>query len=336
MRRRQILSAGLAAVGCAATGLPPSRRSDPLRVGSGEHSYECVHDWGELPSRIQYGLTHGIAVDRRNFVHVLHTSRPESPSQDTVVVFDPQGRFVRSWGAAYAGSAHGFDLIEEDGREVFYITDQKRGLFKTTLDGEVLWHVPKPVEFYEGPGKDLKYSPSNVAVAPTGDVYLSDGYGSYFIHRLDRNGRYVGTFGGPGQVTHPHGLYVDTRGSEPLLVVAENNPGRLQALTLDGRHHSFIDVSVRSPRHFGVGDGLVALPDLDARVTLLDEHNRVIAHLGDGWTTKAQIRALRLQTRDHFIPGKFVCPHDAAFDDQGNIYIAEWVTVGRITKLQKI
>lgn len=314
----------------------------PVRIGSGSHRYDCEHDWGRLPGNIIYGLTHGIAVDKRDHVHVLHTVAKDSPSKDTVVEFDPQGKFVRSWGAAFEGSVHGFDLIEEDGKEILYITDHARGLFKTTLGGKILWHIEKP-DFYKG--KDLPYRPSNVAVAPNGDVYLSDGYGSYFIHHFDRRGRYKKTIGGPGQdkgqTTHPHGLFVDTRGKEPLLVVAENDPtgkgpGRLQALNLDGQHHSFLGIDVRSPRHFARQGGLVVVPDLDGRITLVDDRNQLIAHLGDGFTSMKQIRALRLQTRDNFVAGKFVCPHDAAFDSKGNIYIAEWVTVGRITKLHKV
>jgi hypothetical protein len=78
------------------------------------------------------------------------------------------------------------------------------------------------------------------------------------------------------------------------------------------------------------------IPDLDARVTLVDEEYRTVANLGDGWTTKAEVRALRTRTSDHFTPGKFVCPHDAAFDAEGNIYVAEWVAYGRIVKLERI
>jgi len=60
----------------------------------------------------------------------------------------------------------------------------------------VIWHVAKP-PFYDA-HKDLKYTPTNVAVAPNGDVYFADGYGSWFIHHLDKNGNYKRTFGGPG------------------------------------------------------------------------------------------------------------------------------------------
>jgi hypothetical protein len=329
---------------------PKAASSDPLILGQGEYRYKCMNDFGKLPDKIIYGLTHGVAVDGQGLVYVLHTSRKESPCKDTVVVFDKDGNFLRSWGEQYFGTAHGFDLIVEDGRELFYITDMARGLFKTTLDGKIIWHVAKP-PFYDG--KKLKYTPTNVAVAPNGDVYFADGYGSWFIHHYDRDGNYKKTFGGPGDgsaaidvpspnaTIHPHGLYVDVRGKDPMLVVAENDPngrkpGRLHAFDLDGVHHSYLPTKVRSPRHFDRLGNLVVIPDLDAVVTLIDEENRVVAELGDGFTTFEQVRSLRTKSRDHFTPGKFVCPHDAAFDKDGSIFISEWVNVGRVTKLQKV
>ncbi len=320
-----------------------AREPEPIIIGEGRYRYRFNDRWAKLPAQIQWGLTHGVVVDRNRHVHVFHTSRKESASQDCVVVFDPQGNFVRSWGAQFVGGAHGFDLIVEDGREVLYITDMQRGLFKLTLDGKLLWHVEKP-EWYKDHA-DLKYRPSNVAVAPNGDVYLSDGYGSYYIHHYTREGRYVRTFGGPGEdagrTQHPHGLFVDHRGSEPLLVIGENDPkgekpGRLQALSLDGAHRRFLPTPVRSPRHFDQQGKLAVIPDLDARVTLIDENYQTVANLGDGWTTKAEVRALRTKTPDHFTPGKFVCPHDAAFDQDGSVFVAEWVAYGRLVKLEKL
>jgi hypothetical protein len=93
---------------------------------------------------------------------------------------------------------------------------------------------------------------------------------------------------------------------------------------------------VRSPRHFDRKGNLVVIPDLDAVVTLIDEDNRVVAQLGDGFTTMKEVRTLRTKPRDQFTPGKFICPHDAAFDAAGNIFVSEWVDVGRITKLRKV
>jgi hypothetical protein len=78
---------------------------------------------------------------------------------------------------------------------------------------------------------------------------------------------------------------------------------------------------------------MLVVPDLSARVTLLDRSNQVILHLGDGgdgW------RELRTKERSAFIPGKFICPHGAWFDAAGNIFVAEYVEVGRVTKLRKL
>jgi hypothetical protein len=342
--RRTFLAAGSAAaagfwIGRSAEG----EASEAPIVGTGEHRYRCVHDWGQLPETIVWGITHGVAVGAAGNVYVLHTSRQSNAVKDTVVGFDRAGRFVRSWGEQFLGTAHGFDLVNEDGREVFYITDMARGLFKTTLDGKVIWHVDRP-PFYAGK-HDLKYTPTNVAVSPAGDVYFADGYGSWFIHHYDKAGNYQRTFGGPGDgdgsTIHPHGLFVNARGKEPLVVVAENDPkgkspGRLHAFTLDCRHHSYLPTPVRSPRHFDRRDGLVVIPDLDAVVTLIDEKDQVVAQLGDGFTTFDEVRALRRRPREAFPAGKFVCPHDAAFDRDGNIYVSEWVDVGRVTKLEKV
>ena len=315
---------------------------EPPIVGNGSFRYRVLHDWGQLPSNIQYGLTHGVAVDSKGLVHVLHTSRADSPKKDTVVTFDPSGRFVRSWGSEYFGSAHGFDLVRENGADFFYLTDMARGLFKTTVEGKVIWHLAKP-DYYEG--KSLKYTPTNVAVAPGGRIFYADGYGSWYIHILDANGKYLKTFGGPGEgntaTIHPHGLCVDTRGKEPLVIVAENDPngqkpGRLHAFNMEGEHHSYLQINVRSPRHFDQQNGLMVIPDLDAVVTLLDEKHRTIAQLGDGFTTFNEIRTLRTKPRSAFLTGKFVCPHDAAFAKDGSIFVSEWVDVGRVTKLEKI
>jgi hypothetical protein len=309
LTRRQFVSASLAAASIAAFD-HSARAAEPSIVGQGEHQYECLHDWGSLPPTIQYGLTHGIAVDKARNVYVLHTSRKTSACKDTVVMFDSAGKFIRSWGEQFFGTAHGFDLIVEDGRELFYITDMARGLFKTTLDGKIIWHIDKPPFYADKPS--LKYTPTNVAVAPNGDVYFADGYGSWYIHHYDKNGNYKKTFGGPGDAPtatiHPHGLYVDIRQKEPLLVVAENDPkgkspGKLHAFNLDCEHHSYLPTKVRSPRHFDRQGDLVVIPDLDAVVTLVDANNKIVSQLGDGFTTFEEVRSLRTKPRDQFAAG---------------------------------
>ena len=109
---------------------------------------------------------------------------------------------------------------------------------------------------------------------------------------------------------------------------------RLQRFTLEGQHIDFVD-GTKMPCHFGFfKNGDVVVPDLGARVTLLDKHNQVIENLGDASETKR--RETRTMTRDHFTAWKFVAPHGACFDHEGNIFVVEWVEVGRVTKLRKV
>src|ERR1700678_4360035 len=76
-------------------------------LGSGEHTYEAIHDWGELPAYIKYGNTHGAAEDSQANIYVHHTVNAASESSDSMVVFDHQGKFVKSWGKEFKGGAHG-------------------------------------------------------------------------------------------------------------------------------------------------------------------------------------------------------------------------------------
>jgi hypothetical protein len=135
-------------------------------------------------------------------------------------------------------------------------------------------------------------------------------------------------------LNEPHGIWVDTREASPLLVVADRRNNRLQRFTLDGKHVDFIP-GFRLPCHFHERQGGVVVPDLHGRVTLMDRRNALVAHLGDSGAADWN-NPLRREPREKFIPGQFICPHGACFDHDGNIFVVEWVEVGRVTKLRKV
>jgi len=323
-------------------------------LGAGQHRFEAIHDWGTLPPQIKWGNTHGVVEDSQGNIYVHHTVHATSDSADTVVVFDATGKFVRSWGKEYRGVAHGFKIRKEGSSEFLYLTvnaanpkmtpqpEAQAVVLKTTLAGEIVWKIDRPpdVEGYR-PGPDgarKPYNPTNVAIAPNGDVYVGDGYGSYFINQYNAKGEFIRSFGGrgaePGKLAEPHGVWVDTRTAKPVLVVADRRNNRLQRFTLDGSHIDFVP-GFRLPCDFDERQGLVVIPDLQGRVSLIGSDNTVIAQLGDSnpanWNNP-----LRREPREKFIPGEFICPHGACFDHDGNIFVVEWVEVGRVTKLRKV
>lgn len=308
-------------------------------LGAGDHKYEAIHDWGQLPPGLKYGNTHGVCEDSQGRIYIHHTVHSDSEIPDSVVVFDDKGKFVRSFGKEFKGGAHGLHIVKEGRAEYLYFCDTRRSLvIKTDLEGREVWRLGYPDQAEPYAGKQLKYSPTNVAVAPNGDVYVGDGYGSSFINQYDSGGKYIRTFGGKGkdagQLDCPHGLIVDTRSATPVLIVADRGNRRLQRFSLDGRHLDFVQ-GVNMPCHFHMGrKGAMVIPDLAARVTLLDSQNRVLIHLGeDPSNTWGE---LRKQPREQFKPGKFICPHGAAFDRAGNVFVVEWVEVGRVTKLRRV
>jgi hypothetical protein len=276
-----------------------------------------------------------------------------SDSADTMVVFDRAGKFVRSWGADFKGVAHGLHIRKEGSDEFLYLTVNAANprqvpppalqavVVKTTIKGEIVWKIagPPDVAAYKpaADGTAKRYNPTNVAIAPNGDIYVGDGYGSSYVNQYNAKAEYIRTFGGKGseagQLNEPHGIWVDTRGATPMVVVADRRNNRLQRFALDGAHIDFVP-GFRLPCHFHERNGTVVVPDLHGRVTLIDTRNEVIEHLGD--SNPGQGYPLRTQPRTAFIPGEFICPHGACFDRDGNIFVVEWVEVGRVTKLRKV
>jgi sugar lactone lactonase YvrE len=314
-------------------------------MGSGAYTYEVHHDWGELPASIKYGNTHGVVEDSQGNIYVHHTVHASSESHDTMVVFDAKGKFVRSWGAKFKGGAHGLHIQKEGKDEFLYLCDTRQAIVvKTTLKGEEVWTLgyPDKSPAYEpgADGKKKKYSPTNLCVAPNGDVYVGDGYGSSFINQYNAKGEFIRSFGGggkkePGSLNSPHGIWMDLRGGTPQVLVADRGNKRLHYFSLDGKPGEIITEGMDMPCHFSTyKNGDLLIPDLAAKVIVADKSNKVVAVLGDD--SKSKWGETRKMAREAFQPGKFVCPHGACFDRKGNIFVAEWVEIGRVTKLRKV
>jgi DNA-binding beta-propeller fold protein YncE len=343
MERRNFLKSAIALGAPAILGAQDKSGNKLPVLGTGNHTYEVHHDWGELPASIAYGNTHGVVEDSQGHIYIHHTVNAVSESHDSMVVFDAKGKFVKSWGKEFKGGAHGLHIRKEGSTEYLYLCDTARGVIvKATLDGETVWSVgyPEQSEAYKpnADGKRPKWSPTNLAIAPDGTIYVGDGYGSSYILVYNAKGELQKTFGGKGKeagkLDCPHGIIVDTRGKTPILTVADRGNARIQRFTLAGEHLDFVD-GTTLPCHFNYfKNGDTVIPDLGAKVTLMDKDNKVIEYLGDDSASKW--RDTRKLSRDHFTPGKFVAPHGACFDHAGNIFVVEWVEVGRVTKLQKV
>lgn len=341
--------AGFSILGCRKT---EAQREKGKIIGDGRHRYEVIHDWAKLPGRYTWQTTHNVAVDRDRNLYVMHEGRADQPDHPSIFVFDPEGKFIRAFGNNFQGGGHGIEVRAEGSEQFIYATgyQQVKSFNKMSLTGEMVWEKYAPMDsgLYHPDeatrrekvwGRD-RFMPTNFAFLEDGGFFLADGYGAWCVHRYDADGNWMSAIGKPGQEDGqfrlPHGLWIDRRGAELSLVVCDRSNKRVQWFDLDGNHEKTMNDFILPANVDQLGDTLL-IPDLSTRITLLvgDE----VIHLGEDPEWREAVTRDRNAMRRNpkaWQSGKFIHPHDACFDPEGNIYVAEWVETGRITKLRKL
>jgi hypothetical protein len=136
----------------------------------------------------------------------------------------------------------------------------------------------------------------------------------------------------------PHGIFLDERGvaqgKEPVLLVCDRENNRLQAFGLDGSHKEVLQAEVRRPCKIARRGADLVVADLAGRVTILDEDNNVVAHLGDN--PDPSKRAKNGVPKEDWRDGEFIAPHSACWDAEGNLYVMDWLALGRVSKLARV
>ncbi|MDR3636125.1 MAG: hypothetical protein P4L84_20150 [Isosphaeraceae bacterium] len=344
-RRDFLWTTGAAAVGIAA-GQRASRAAEtPTTIGQGKSTYTLDDSWGKLPAHMNYGFGCALVVDSQDRVFV--TSRSTSPC---VAIFAKDGTLLEAWGKEFSDSvgfpspdqvkatAHGLYLSKEGNDEYLYWTQNvaptpngKIGarIYKTDLKGKVLYTLGN-VEKESSTSQKFNFTnPTDVAVAPNGDIYIVDGYGSQILARFDKNFKHIKTIGGPGKehgkFSTCHGVWISTLRGEPEVYVADRANNRLEVFSPELEYKRTIG-DVRMPCCFYQHGGLLYVPELGARVSIFDADDKLVARLGDGQGIKAD------QIQAH--PDKFATPHALTVTSNGDLYVIEWLPFGRPRKFK--
>ena len=364
--RRNFLSTSLASVatatsfsplsplsplsGAASTAISKKRVKD-IVTGEGEFQYKVDHQFAKLPEKYHWQTTHNVAVDSANNLYVIHEGRANLKDHPSIFVFDPQGKFIRAFGCQFQGGGHGIEIRKEGNEEFLYVAayQQVKCFSKMTLTGETVWYQKAPMEsgiYQAGENTSTQanwtrngFLPTNFAFLDDGGFLLADGYGAHCIHQFDKDGKWIRLFGGTGKGEGKfnlcHGLWVDQRkGREPSIIVTDRSHNTLQYLTMDGEYMETL-TGYGLPANIDIYKNIMMIPELKARITLLDENNKIVGRLGEAVERVNSVKDLRRKP-ELWIDGQFVHPHDACFDSEGNIFVAEWVQTGRITKLTHI
>lgn len=352
--RRQFIASSAAGAAIALAGpavITHAKTDKKLIVGEGEHQYEVQHAWPQLPDKYTWQTTHNVAVDKAQNLYVIHEGKRDWKDHPSIFVFDSEGKFVRAFGSQFQGGGHGIEVREEDGEEFLYVCgyQQVKAFAKMTLKGDIIWWKNAPMDsgVYakgEDTAKEAKWGqnrfmPTNFAFLDDGGFLLADGYGSFCIHRYDKDGNWQNHFGGPGEgegkFKTPHGIWIDRRGDEQRIVVCDRAHHTLQVFTMEGEYLQTIE-GFGLPANLDTHGDLMLLPELHARVTLLDKNYEPVVYLGaDVERVTKTVKNVR-GDEAKWLDGKFVHPHDACFGANGDIFVAEWVATGRVSKLKKV
>jgi hypothetical protein len=344
--RRTFLGVAGATMAGLSVGGAAEEKKAPITFGSGKATYTLDENWGKLPDGMKYGLGCAIVVDSKD--RIIVTSRSANPC---VAIFGKDGALVETWDKQFAegvgfttgqvaATAHGLYLSKEGDQEFLYWTENVAGpanmqigkrVYKTDMKGKVLYTLGN-VEKESATTQKFNFTnPTDVAVAPNGDVYVVDGYGSQILARFDKNFKHIKTIGGNGtehgKFRTCHGIWIRTLGKEPEVYVADRANNRLEVFSLDLEYKRTIP-GVRLPCCFYQHDGQIYVPELDARVSIFDADDKVVAQLGDGQKEKADIN----KGPSH--PDKFGFPHALTVSSTGDLYVLEWVPYGRVRKLK--
>jgi sugar lactone lactonase YvrE len=322
MLNRVLLVTITAATVWAQTNAAPNAQPNP---------YRTVEHWYQLPEGRTMGSTSGVAVAADGHIWIAERCGANSCRDSKlapVLEFDQSGKLLRSWGAGMFVFPHGL-TIDKDGN--LWITDgqgvEGKGhqVFKFSPDGKVLLTLGKPGVTGDGP--DTFNQPNAVAVAPNGDIFVSDGHstgrGNARVIKFTKDGKFIKQWGGhgagPGQFEMPHTLAFDSKGR---LFVGDRGNNRIQIFDQDGK---FLEEWKQFSRPSGVfidsHDGIYVADSESAEGGTYAPH--------PGWKRGIRIGSARDGSVAAFIPdpspGTAVtsAAEGVAADQQGNVYGAE-------------
>lgn len=335
MKRRTLLAAASATFAAPFVRSQSKTSLQGSTIGHGQHRYQVDLEWCKA-KREQHPVKdcHEMVMDaQKRLIMITNEAR------NNILIFDKEGQVLDAW-TLKLKAGHGLTLDSQDGKEFLWLCDPSGGaVIKTTLKGEVLMKLPhaKDCGAYDAVSK---YAPTEAAVAPNGDIYVADGYGSQFILHFDSQGKFIRKFGGlstqamnAGKFMQAHGVAIDSRGPTPLVLCTERVRNEFHWYRLDGQYvrsvylpGAFMSRPViagdllLSGVCFGMKPGDYRMWRERGFIVILDKDNRVISAPG-GQSPEYEGDQVKLLLQDQPV---FRNVHDVCMDDEGDLYACQW------------
>ncbi len=295
---------------------------------AGQHTYDLDPTWGAVPDNYPFGYVSGIAVDREDRVYVFNLSSHE------LVIFDRDGTLLRFWETKYE-NVHGVHVDVKG--NVFLVDRNSHVVIKYTADEKPLFalgtrDIPSETGYSLEYGRQTDWRdpvsraagpfnlPSGIAVADSGELFISDGYGNSRVHKFSADGKLLKSWGLPGKSAAGefhlvHGLAIDRSGR---VLVCDRMNDRVQVFDQEGGHLATW-TGFRQPSTVAVGrDGTICVSEHLGRLSILSEDGGTLARWGGD---------------DE--PDLFGAPHGVAIDSHGDIYVGDVEPGRRLLKLTR-
>jgi DNA-binding beta-propeller fold protein YncE len=318
----------------------------PLNPATKSTVYEPVAGWAKIPHGIWLREATSVAVDSEDRVHVFNRGNwpvlvfdpdgnllerrgNDDPYGGFRIMQDPYGNTVTGWAGSRYKRPHAIAIDHED--NIWLVDDVGCRIIKHDRSGRVLMTIGSGTPAPRQSGKPFN-KPTDVAISPVnGDIFISDGYGNSRVHRYDRRGRHILSWGepgtAPGQFSLPHNIAMF---GDDKVIVCDRENHRVQVFTVDG---GFV-----KEWHVHKAVAVFAGRGRDTNLYIAEQGpppvQRDVPNIGHclGIWNRAGEQLVRLGAP---LPGEaadqFLWPHSVAVDSRGDIYVAEvsYVEVGR-------
>jgi DNA-binding beta-propeller fold protein YncE len=255
-----------------------------------------------MPDGFKFGRVSAVTTDAQGLVYVFQ----RGPKADPVVVFDSTGKYVRSFGRGVFGNPHGI-RVDRDGF-LWCVDNGNHQVYKFTREGALLqtWGT----KGVTGTDEKTFNRPTDIAWDSRGNFYVSDGYGNSRVVKFDRTGKYVTTWGtpgdGPGQFRVVHSIGID---SKDRLYVSDRENNRIQIFDVDGK-------LLKMWTHLGATQGIYITPNDEMWIITHRNNTENITYD----TLAGQIMKIDIETGK--VLGSMESPgHELTVSPTGDIYV---------------
>ncbi|HET7158354.1 MAG TPA: peptidyl-alpha-hydroxyglycine alpha-amidating lyase family protein [Burkholderiales bacterium] len=294
-------------------------------LGAGRYRYEVHEDWARPPQGMDI-LAASVTVDSKGDVYCFNRS-PEHP----VVVFDREGNFLRSWGAGLFAFPH---TIRADKDDNLWLVDRDHAqMMLFTRSGELLRTIGvqgfrsdtgvSPDDFRSDAYLRVTHAggpfnlPTDIDVAPSGELFITDGYGNARVHKFSADGAHLMSWGepgsAPGQFMMPHGVWIDRKGR---VLIADRENDRVQVFDQEGKLLTIWPTKL-------IGPAVMFVDNED--VVYIVEHN-------SGMVSVLTLDGERLA---HWGDPAFRSCHGVCVDSRGDLYVVRAGSWGRRRRVVK-